>query len=111
MAYEASRSPGFVRPRLAEEDGPSSVQSSRTVAIPIDAFADAALARVRDSARRDVRCDACDEVIEGEPAGAGIFLTTRGAEVRFEEPLLCQACATAIGLRANHDGEIEEEEG
>ncbi len=111
MAYEASRSPRSLRPRIAEEDGPSSAPSARTVAIPIDSFADAALARVRDSAQRDVRCDACDEMIEGEPSGAGIFLTTRGAEVRFEEPLLCQACATAIGLRANHDGEIEEEEG
>lgn len=96
---------------MAEDDDPTSVQGPRMVAIPIDSFADAALARARDSSSRDVRCDACDQVIEGEPAGAGLFLTTRGDEVRFDEPVLCEACATAIGLRANQDGEIEEEEG
>ena len=111
MAFEASRSPRSFRSPSAEDDDPKSAQSGRMVAIPIDAFADAALARVRDESRRDVRCDACDAVIEGEPAGAGVFLTTRGDEVRFDEPVLCEPCATAIGVRANHDGEIEEEEG
>lgn len=56
-------------------------------------------------------CDACGEAIAGEPAGRGLFLWTRGEEVRFEEPALCQRCATAIGVTALRDWEIEEEEG
>lgn len=82
-----------------------------TIAIAIDSVADAALARERDSKRsRDLRCDACDEVVEGEPAGRGILLTTRGDEVRFDEPVLCDHCATAIGLRAKRDLEIEDDQ-
>ena len=82
------------------------------MAIPIDCYADAALTRERDEAGgRDLRCDACDCKIEGEAAGRGLFLSTRGDEVRFDEPALCAACATAIGVRANLDAEIEEEEG
>jgi hypothetical protein len=82
------------------------------VAIPIDSYADAALSRARDAAgRTELRCDACDEAIEGEPAGLGVFVSTRGDEVRFEEPALCPSCATAIGVRAQMDSGIEEEEG
>ncbi len=82
-----------------------------TIAIAIDTFADASLARERDSmGTRDLRCDACDEVVEGEPAGRGILLSTRGGEVRFDEPVLCDRCATAIGLRAKRDFEIEDEQ-
>lgn len=85
---------------------------SRLIAVPIDAVADAALARSRDEASVEPRsCDACDEPIDGEPAGRGLFLTTRGAEVRFDEPSLCGACAVAIGLRIKLEAEIEEEEG
>lgn len=40
-----------------------------------------------------LRCDACGAVIEGEPAARGLFLWTRGDEVRFEEPPLCEDCA------------------
>lgn len=84
----------------------------RLVAIPIDSYADASLSLERDATgRRELRCDACDTTIEGEPAGLGIFVSTRGEEVRFEEPALCSSCATAIGMRAQTDSEIEEEEG
>jgi hypothetical protein len=38
-------------------------------------------------------CDACGRVIEGEPAARGLFLWTRGEEVRYEEPPLCSRCA------------------
>lgn len=82
------------------------------VAIPIDSLADASLSRERDGAQgRDLRCDACDESIVGEAAGSGLFLSARGGEVRFDEPALCPTCATAIGLRAHLNNEIEEEEG
>jgi hypothetical protein len=88
------------------------VRQPGSVAIPIDSYADAALSLERDAAGEGhLRCDACDRKIEGEPAGLGLFVTTRGDEVRFEEPALCPWCATAIGLSATDDAEIEEEEG
>jgi hypothetical protein len=80
------------------------------VAISVDVVADAALAAVHASGT-DVRCDACDAVIEGEPAGRGLYVWTRGDEVRFEEPPLCARCATAIGVTALAQWSVEEEEG
>lgn len=100
------------RPLAADDSAPGSAPHPSLVAIPIDSYADAALCREREAlARTDLRCDACDERIEGEPSGLGLFLSTRGDEVRFEEPALCASCATAIGVRATLDSEIEEEEG
>ena len=110
MAFEASRIPRYDRPPIIEEDPPVSAPPPHVVAISIDAFADAALARVRDGAATgEVRCDACDMVVDDEPWGRGVFVTTRGEEVRYEEPVLCASCATAICLRAKKDFEIEEE--
>ncbi|MFO0587743.1 MAG: hypothetical protein U0441_09400 [Polyangiaceae bacterium] len=110
MAIEASKSPRIYAVPSFDEDAPPSAPHSHVVAIAIDAYADAALARQRDGlGARELRCDACDEVVEGEPAGRGILLTTRGAEVRFDEPVLCDRCATAIGLRAKRDFDIEDE--
>jgi len=43
-----------------------------------------------------VFCDVCGAEIEGEPAGKGLLLWSRGEEVRVEEPALCKACAPAI---------------
>ncbi|HEX4474712.1 MAG TPA: hypothetical protein VH142_06525 [Polyangiaceae bacterium] len=56
-----------------------------------------------------LRCDACGELIDGVPAGSGLFLWTRGEEVRYEEPPLCEHCAYAIavGGTAQWDGEEE----
>ena len=48
----------------------------------------------------ELRCDACSEPIVGEPAGVGMYLWTRGDDVRSEEAPLCAACATAIGMTA-----------
>ena len=76
----------------------------------IDAIAQAALSAPRNgSAAAEVRCDACDEPIEGEPAGRGLYMWTRGEEVRFEEPALCEGCATAIGVTALAQWDLEEE--
>jgi hypothetical protein len=110
VAFEASRSPRYYDARSFEEDPPVTAAPPHIVAISIDTFADAALARVRDGlVKGDVHCDACEALIEGEPFGRGVFVTTRGEETRYEEPLLCPTCATAIGLRANRDMEIEDE--
>ena len=55
-------------------------------------------------------CDVCGQHFEGEPAGAGLFMWTRGDEVRFEEPPLCQECAEGVTQGAHTRFDIEEEE-
>lgn len=56
-----------------------------------------------------VRCDSCGEEIDGAPAGSGLFLWTRGEEVRYEEPPLCERCAYAIAVGGIMQWESEEE--
>jgi hypothetical protein len=78
----------------------------------IDSLADVALhTRTEAEEASEVRCDACNEAIEGEPAGRGLYVWTRGDEVRYEEPPLCARCATAIGVTALATWSVEEEEG
>jgi hypothetical protein len=67
------------------------------------------------------RCDACGVALrptdllgddEGFAiAGRGVYISTRGDEVRYEDAPLCPACASAIGMSALARWEIEEEEG
>ena len=69
-------------------------------------FADEVAQMARDlrvASEGTTRCDACDDPIDGEPAGRGLYLWTRGgdASVRVEEPPLCAACALAIGVSAH----------
>ncbi len=80
-------------------------------AIPIDSLADLSLRTSREAAPTDLTCDACDEPIEGEPEGRGLYVWRRGEEFRIEEPPLCSKCATAIGVTALQLWGIEEEEG
>jgi len=56
-----------------------------------------------------VRCDACGDEIDGDPAGSGLFLWTRGEEVRYEEPPLCEQCAYAIAVGGMLTFEADEE--
>ncbi|HEY8039652.1 MAG TPA: hypothetical protein VIF15_07655 [Polyangiaceae bacterium] len=66
----------------------------------------------------EARCDACgaslppadDDEGYGLP-GNGVYVWTRGDEVRFEKAPLCTSCASAIGMTALARWEIEEEEG
>lgn len=82
------------------------------LSVSIDSVADAALLAHRHEAGPvELRCDVCDEAIEGEPAGRGLYMWTRGEESRFEEPALCRRCATAIGVTALAAWSVEEEEG
>ena len=55
-------------------------------------------------------CDVCGEHFDGEPAGSGLFMWTRGDEMRFEEPPFCEACAQNVTLDALTRWEAEEEE-
>jgi hypothetical protein len=55
-------------------------------------------------------CDVCGQHFDEEPSGSGLFMWTRGDEVRFEEPPLCEACAQSVTLDALTRFEVEEEE-
>lgn len=76
----------------------------------VDAVADLALrTAAEDSARC---CDVCDAPIEDEAeASRGLYVWARGGEVHYEEPHLCESCATAIGVTALAAWSVEEEEG
>lgn len=70
-----------------------------------------ALARRADTRTpRMFDCDVCGERFDGEPAGSGLFLWTRGDEIRYEEPPLCEQCASKVTLGALMTFEDEEEE-
>jgi hypothetical protein len=72
---------------------------------------------------RSSPCDACGRAFTAsdgefdnaestyELPGQGIYLWTRGDDVRFERVPLCPSCASAIGMTALARWEIEEEEG
>jgi hypothetical protein len=69
------------------------------------------------------RCDVCAETLTDDDddaggnvgaydvTGRGLLVWSRGEERRYQEPPLCAACASAIGLSALQRWEIEEEEG
>ena len=66
------------------------------------------------------RCDVCAGALTGADgatddeesgSGRGLLVWSRGEERRYQEPPLCAACATAIGVSALQRWEIEEEEG
>jgi pyruvate/2-oxoacid:ferredoxin oxidoreductase beta subunit len=52
----------------------------------------------------------CGEHFAGEPAGSGLFMWSRGDELRFEEPPLCEGCGQNVTLDALTRWEAEEEE-
>ncbi len=45
-------------------------------------------------------CDSCGGAFAGRPASAGLYVWTRGDEVRYEEPPLCEACGPKLALGA-----------
>jgi len=62
------------------------------------------------------RCDACDGALEsagsdGGDGGHGLYVWVRHGNLVYEEPPLCEACASAITISALQRWEIEEEEG
>jgi hypothetical protein len=61
-------------------------------------------------APRQYLCDGCGKTFEGPPGGSGLFVWTRGDETRFEEPPLCDRCATRITVGALTKWSLEEEE-
>ena len=53
-------------------------------------------------------CDACGKHFGGKPAASGYLLSTRGDEVRFEEPPLCADCAQALLIGGMRMEDFEE---
>jgi hypothetical protein len=74
--------------------------SACTVRPFISAAADEiALAALRDRKDKPEHCDLCESPLDDE-AGSGLLMWTRGEDRSFDEPPLCTACATAIGVTA-----------
>ncbi len=59
---------------------------------------------------RSYVCDACGETCSGAPGGSGLFVWTRGDEVRYEEPPLCERCAVALSTTAMLGWSLEDDE-
>lgn len=114
-AQPASRDESVAGARVALREGPARAQPP-LVMVPLaaaDEVAQMALfLRAEAEAKATViHCDACDATIVGEPSGSGLYLWTRGADdVRFEEPPLCESCATAIGTTALRRWDEEDDE-
>jgi hypothetical protein len=79
-------------------------------ALPLPADEQAHQEGAGDAPAKGFQCDSCGKWFDGEPGGAGLFLWTRGDEVRYEEPPLCEDCASEIAVGALVKWETEEEE-
>ena len=60
------------------------------------------------------RCDLCDVRLSrdtSDDGGSGLYVWTRGGEVRYEEPPLCRRCGAAVAMAAlrSFEGEDDEE--
>jgi hypothetical protein len=55
-------------------------------------------------------CDVCGKTFDGRPYGSGLFLWHRGQEMRFEEPPLCEECATRVTMGALFHWSQDEED-
>ena len=99
----------MIRPRPDRDPAPTTVPEGEPFAV---ASSSALFAAPEES-----RCDACNAALPGEDddgyglRGEGVYMWTRGSEVRFEKAPLCAECASAIGMTALARWEIEEEEG
>lgn len=70
-----------------------------------------AYASLRGMTREISACSVCDRPIEGPAAGSGLFMWSRGGELRFEEPALCEDCAHLVGVSAMLRWEMEQNSG
>jgi hypothetical protein len=109
----ASGSGPAARPS-APSDRRTSEESVPAIPFIADEIAMASLRAAASSPKAgsaELRCDACDAPIEGEPGGHGLYFWSRGEELRLEEPPLCEDCAAAVTATANRRWDSEEEEG
>jgi hypothetical protein len=68
--------------------------------------------RVRSATEKgpEYVCDLCGKKFDGQPSGSGLFLWTRGAELRIEEPPLCEPCAARVTMHALYQWSQDDEE-
>lgn len=109
MVYEAVEMPineraGKRGPGKAAHDEPRSeeieleVPSGRPViSVAID---DIALAALRQRAEREIACSLCETPLVEGAAAKGLFMWTRGEDIRFEEPPLCGRCSGSVSISA-----------
>jgi hypothetical protein len=86
------------------------MSSPRVDRVPVPASEPAAEERPEPAPPKTYDCDLCGKSFQGVPGGSGLFLWTRGEELRVEEPPLCEECASRITIGALMKWEIEEEE-
>lgn len=104
------------RKRVAGEAARARARAARNlVAIPIDSVADAAIAARTASIPPSMQCDVCDTPVAPDPANdemvaKGLYVWSRGDERRYEEPPLCERCATVLGIAALSTWRRQEEE-
>ncbi len=88
---------------------PRARERAAVVAIPIDAVADAAIA-ARAELPSTPRCSVCDAAVRDDSGSRGLMVWSRGDEVRYEEPHLCESCGTVLGMLALAEWQREEED-
>ncbi len=107
-------------PSARSEDTVEMAGMPASAAVRTDVFETAGHAALFDPLQES-RCDACGAALLSEPderepygygvRGRGVYLWSRGDEIRFEDAPLCASCASALGMVALARWEIEEEEG
>ena len=82
-----------------KDDGADALPQLPPITCAVDDIAlDALMNHVPDS----IHCSSCEELIAGEPAATGLFMWTRGDDIRFDEPPLCGLCAVQLNIAALH---------
>ncbi len=80
---------------LVTHERPLEVRTVFTCAID-----EIAMASLREQQAEDVFCDVCEQLIDGEVRTTGLMMWTRGDDVRYDEPPLCEVCASGIAVSA-----------
>lgn len=96
MVYDHGDMTSVKRPVLADGAPDPVAHLHPVISVAID---DVALASLRKEREVTLTCSVCDEPIEGGHS-TGLFMWTRGDEVRFDEPPVCPTCSSAIGVAA-----------
>jgi len=96
MVYDSADMTIDKRPTLADGTADPDAHLVPVISVAID---DVALASLRREVEEPLTCSVCDEVISGRHS-TGLFMWTRGDDVRFDEPAVCDICSSAIGVAA-----------
>jgi len=98
------------KPRGADARRARAERARPVVAIPIDSVADAAIAARSANEIPRQHCDVCEQPVAADTLSRGLYVWSRGDERRYEEPPLCEKCATVLGMSALSRWRRQEEE-